>query len=184
MWEVTLDDVISNWQDQPKLIARELTDKYGEPTEINANIVVARTLVATSLVWIDNGPWKRTVLKNEEILHNFPRPHRDSLESVIDYRVPPESASDLARFNGSIIIDRTKGEMSARCESESMNILALNLAHDIITGKRSVEEAREEYSKQVMAYTQGQSSPYLEKLQFEVERGRAADPDEPVTRAA
>lgn len=56
--------------------------------------------------------------------------------------------------------------MSARCDMEAANFVALNLAHDVATGKRTVEEAREFYPKAVMAHMRKQSSPYAEKLQF------------------
>lgn len=39
--------------------------------------------------------------------------------------------SELVRFDGSVIIDRTAGEVAARCDMEAMNILTLNLVHDI-----------------------------------------------------
>ena len=34
--------------------------------------------------------------------HAFPAPHLDSVESVIDYRVPPEQFTPLAAFDGSV----------------------------------------------------------------------------------
>jgi hypothetical protein len=38
-----------------------------------------------------------------------------------------------------------KGEISACCGA-SMNFVAINLAYDIVTGKRPVQEARQEYT--------------------------------------
>lgn len=69
------------------------------------------------------------------------------MESVIDYHVPPDKADDLEAYDGSVLFDRTKGEMSARCDKEAANMVALNLADDIITGKRNIDEARQEYGK-------------------------------------
>jgi hypothetical protein len=40
---------------------------------------------------------------------------------VIDYRVPPEHFSPLAAFDGSVIVERTAGEVSARCHDEQAN---------------------------------------------------------------
>jgi hypothetical protein len=56
---------------------------------------------------------------------------------------------------------------------EEANFLALNLAHEIVTGKRSVEDARDFYPKAVMAHMQKQPSPYAEKLQFGPQRNTA-----------
>lgn len=73
--------------------------------------------------------------------HDFPAPHIDAVESFIDYQVPPERFSDLAEFDGSVVIERTAGEVSARCHDEQANSLALNLMHDIVTGKKTSEQA-------------------------------------------
>jgi hypothetical protein len=62
--------------------------------------------------------------------HDFPSHHTDFLEQFINYRVPVEMYSTLAEFDGSVIAERTKGELSARCGDTSMNFVALNLAHD------------------------------------------------------
>ncbi len=174
MQNLSADEVISNWLPEPKELASRLIEKYGQPNEMSTNM----------LVWYNNGPWKRTVLHNEELPHNSPKPHTDMLENVIDYQVPPKRASDLDMFDGSVIFDRTAGEMWARCDNEAMNMLALNLANDVITGKRSVEDARMEYGKQAMARMMGQSAPYTESLQFMVPHGGTADPDQPVVKAA
>lgn len=173
MAKPSVDEVIANWLDQPKRIARVMVDKYGEPSEISANI----------MIWYNNGPWKRTELRNEELNHNFPKPHKDSLKNIINYHVPPEKASDLEKFDGSLLFDRTKGEMSARCDMEAMNLLALNLANEIVMGKRSVDDARQEYGRQVMAFTQKQPAPYTEKLQFEPPKAGTEDTDTPVIKA-
>jgi hypothetical protein len=61
-----------------------------------------------------------------------------------------------------------------------MNYLALNLANDIVTGKRSVEDARAFYAKTAKAFKSGEKHPYTQRLQFKVERTGTADPDKPV----
>jgi hypothetical protein len=85
------------------------------------------------------------VLSKDEVPHDFPAHHTDFLKQLIDYQVPVAMFSPLAEYDGSVIAERTKGELSARCGGTSMNFVAINLAHDIITGQRSVEEAREEH---------------------------------------
>lgn len=73
------------------------------------------------------GQWKRVVASKMFYQHDFPAPHIDAVESFIDYQVPPERFSDLAEFDGSVVIERTAGEVSARCHDEQANSLALNL---------------------------------------------------------
>ncbi len=91
---------------------------------------------------------------------------------------PREAFTDLAAFDGSVIPERTKGEISARCDMEPMNFLALNLAHEIITGKRSVDDARKTYAEVGTAFMSGDPSPYLEGLMFEPSSRGTADADE------
>jgi hypothetical protein len=55
---------------------------------------------------------------------------------VIDYRVPIKFFTLLAQFDGSVVAERTAGELSARCHDEEANNLALNLAHDIVVGQK------------------------------------------------
>jgi hypothetical protein len=58
-----------------------------------------------------------------------------------------------------------------------MNFVAINLAHDIVTGKRSVEEAREEYTRLYKAYKDGEKPPYTESFQFDLPKGDTKDRD-------
>src|SRR5690606_31622875 len=80
--------------------------------------------------------------------HHFPFPHYDSVESAIDYRCPIDKVNDIYRFDGSVIVNRTAGEVSARCQGEQSNFLALNLMHDIVMGTKTVEMARDYYVKE------------------------------------
>jgi hypothetical protein len=120
------------------------------------------------------------VITREEVPHNFPKPHNDVLEQFIDYHVPSDSADDLAAFDGSVIVERTKGELSARCDKEEMNFLALNLAHDVVSRRRSVDDARRGYTEKAMTWIMKRSHDegYTEGFQFEVPTEGTADPDE------
>lgn len=152
-----VEQVIADWKDQPRQVAMDMMQKYGAPQEVTEQ----------RLVWHDNGPWKRSELINEEIDHNFPMPHKDMLFQVVEYQVPADKFDELAQFDGSVIVDRTRGEIGARCDKEAANILALNLAHEVITGDRSVQEARKEYADQIVAMASGEPAPLTAELQFE-----------------
>jgi hypothetical protein len=56
--------------------------------------------------------------------------------------VPLNVFEALATFDGSVIPDRTRGELTAHCDHETTNILALNLSRDIIRGEKTAEQAR------------------------------------------
>lgn len=110
--------------------------------------------------------------------------HTDFLTQVIKYRVPPDKFDDIAKFDGSILLDRTKGEAAARCDSESANVLGLNMVHEIATGKRSWEDARRISQESTVAYNLGRSAPYAERVLFEVPESGTEDLDESVLSGA
>ncbi len=133
------------------------------------------------LMWRNNGPWKWTRISRETIPHSFPMPHPDLLEQAIDYRVPVDMFDDLARYDGSVMAERTKGELSARCDKEGANFLAINLANDIATGRRTVDDARAYYARAMMTFKQtNQMDPYMQRLQFQMPRQDSRDPDRAV----
>jgi len=110
----SLESIVSSWPSTARRAARAMISRYGPPAEVSAS----------RLVWNDNGPWKRTVVDRQEVLHNFPFPHVDVLEQVVTYRVPPDKFDDIAAFDGSLSAERTRGELSSRSETEEMNFLA------------------------------------------------------------
>jgi hypothetical protein len=132
------------------------------------------------LIWHNVGPWKRMVATRAFYEHHFPAPHIDAVESSIDYRVPVDMFGPLAEFDGSVILERTAGEVSARCHDEQANLLALNLMHDLVTGTKDVDEARSYYAKEFLDARRNKPTPYMEKLHFQPEGGRTADPDQRV----
>lgn len=164
----SLARILDAWTDKPRQVADQMIQQYGEPHEATAS----------RLIWFNSGPWKRTIVYRDEVPHNFPKPHTDLLEQFIDLEVPVQAFSDLAAFDGSVIPERTKGEISARCDMEPMNFLALNLAYDIISGKRSVDDARKTYAEVATAFMSGDPSPYVEELTFDPPRAGTADADE------
>jgi hypothetical protein len=52
----------------------------------------------------------------------------------IDDRVPPGLARLILRFDASILVDRSGGEVAARCAAAAANVAGLNMAHDLVTG--------------------------------------------------
>jgi hypothetical protein len=172
MDQATVDKALANWNTKSQDLARTLINKYGQPQEATP----------MRLVWYNNGPWKRTELINEEVSHNFPKPHSDVLLQVVNYRVPADKADDLVQFDGSIIVDRTKGELGVRCDSEESNFVALNLANDILMGKKTVNDARRFLSETVV---DAKHPEYQKSFLFDVKAVNQGDPDrEPASRAS
>ena len=170
----TWADRIASWPEASQNAAREMGQKYGSPDEATD----------THLVWLERGPWKRSILSREPVPHEWPEPHLDVLEQVIDFRVDPARIDDLARFDGSVMVERTKGELSARCGSERANFLAINLARDVATAKRTVEDARAFYEEAMAGPTTGEKAQYMAQLMFDEVTTETADPDSAASEAA
>jgi hypothetical protein len=166
-----VETIISQWKEKPRKVAEKTIRKYGSPHEVSTN----------RLIWHRSGPWKFTEVVNEEITHNFPKPHADVLRQGIALDVPVAKFSELAAYDGSVIVERTKGEISARCDQEEMNFLAINLANDIIQGKLTVEDARKQYAQTAAQFMKGERPAYTTGLQFlRPVSDEAGDPDKPM----
>lgn len=160
--------MIAGWPASSRMAAMDMMEKYGPPN----------AATPTMLMWMDNGPWKWTKISNMEVPHNFPMPHPDVLQQAIDYQAPVDMFDDLARYDGSVMLERTKGEMSARCDKEGANFLALNLANDVATGKRSVEDARAYYTNAMKTFKETKRmDPYMQGFRFQVSDRMMGDPD-------
>jgi hypothetical protein len=51
------------------------------------------------LFWRRNGPWKRTELTSDTVVHHWPVPHTDFLTQYSDYRVLPEMSHLIVMFD-------------------------------------------------------------------------------------
>lgn len=166
---MTVTALVATWPPKQRETVAMMTAKYGEPSVSGDRM----------LVWYRTGPFVTTAIARDDIPHNFPMAHVDYLTQTVKHRVPADKLDDLFEYDGSVWYHRTRGELSAQCDVEEMNYLALNLAHDVIMGKRTAADARAFYAKTAMAFKQGdKSSPYVKGLMFTPEPN-AADPDRP-----
>jgi hypothetical protein len=160
-------EFVKDWPEESKKVVETMLNKYGPPTGFDKD----------KLIWGHNQEvLKRSIVVREPIDHNFPKPHADVLQQFVEYKIDPKKADEVLSFNGSIILDRTRGEMSARCDSEEMNVLAMNLAHEIMEGNMSAEEAKKQYAESAATFMQeGQANKYMAQINFSQED--AASPD-------
>lgn len=161
--------VIKDWPEDARTVTAALITKYGPADEVTPTLVT----------WHNRGPWKKIAASKVATPHNFPFPHGDIVENFTEYEVPIDAFSKLARFDGSVTVSRTRGLLSARCHDEEANHLAVNLAHDIITGKTDVEHARQTYVDTMLAFREKKPTPYMTDLQFKPQPN-AGDPDTPL----
>jgi hypothetical protein len=162
-----INDDMNGWSTASRIAVQAMKKKYGEPQEKTASM----------MMWKNNGPWKKTVVYAKEFKHDFPMPHTDVMQQWVDYQVPEEKFTDLAKFDGSVVCNRTNGEISARCDKEEANFLALNLANDIIKGKTDVNSARDSYAKNIQEMVNGGKPDYTQKLQFTPDMTGTTDTD-------
>lgn len=163
---LTPESIIQGWPEVPRDIARVMIAKYGEPERFTAD----------DLVWRDNGAWRQSVVYRSTRPDFIETRDTDYLQQTISYQVPEDKIADLRLFDKSIQVDRAKAEISSWSQSEPMNYLALNLAEEIITGKRTVDDARDFYSKMQELSQSGKSSPYLNGLMFSTEKSGLSEP--------
>ena len=97
---------LTGWPERPTLAVKEMTAKYGAPLEVSSE----------AMIWHNAGPYKRIMVTKKEIPHDFPAPHMDFLEHTISYNVPIDKIDDLVAYDASMTINKTQGEMSARCD--------------------------------------------------------------------
>ncbi|HTC45540.1 MAG TPA: hypothetical protein VK696_10860 [Steroidobacteraceae bacterium] len=161
---------LPGWPVERQVLAAHLVSRYGNPQEMTAE----------SLTWHDNGPWKRTVLYKEGDLHNFPLPHRDVLWQTLNYKVPANKVAALLSYDGSILIDRTRGEVTVHCDSEEENTLIFNIANTIVTGENTVEQAMAYHGQVVEGMRIHEPEEYPQKLLFKSPKSNAttAEPGE------
>ena len=160
-------DITKDWPKPSQAAAQEMLRAYGPPAEATP----------TMLAWQGNGPWLRTVVRKTPVEHDFPAKHMDVLEQVVEYRVPLNFFTPLATFNGSVVPSRTRGELSAQGDREAANILALNLADDIVQGRAKPDQARTAMAAGVRDLDAGRTPEAAAKLHILRQQGDTSDPD-------
>lgn len=164
-----MDKLTQGWPAASREAIKFMTDKYGPPAAVTSDVAI----------WGKAGIWKRTLVFRTEVPHRFPKPHTDVMQQWIDYKAPSSMYDELAMYDGSVVLERTSGEISARCDKEAANFLALNLADEIVKGKATVEQARKKYGEQIKAMMAKKPAPMTEKLLFTV-AGNTRDQDKPL----
>lgn len=169
----TPESTIAGWPSLPQTTARLLIAKYGEPNTFDDG----------SLVWYDNGEWRKTVVYRKAPESFMGLHSRDILQQTVAYAVPDAKIGDLKAFDDRIKYDKASGEISAISENENLNFLALNLADEIVADRRSPQEARDFYRKTTKLAQSGKSSAYTQGLLFRpIQKPRLTPGEEPAPR--
>jgi hypothetical protein len=140
---------IASWPEFSAAVARITMAKYGPPD----------TLGSGQMAWYGRAPWKRIIV-NEDL-------RRGPLEQTISFSLNADTAKELRDFGRGVTGDVDDSELSARSDSEALNILALNLADDIATGGKNPASARAFYDRARELAVSGKSTGYTAKLLFD-----------------
>ncbi len=146
----------NGWPQSSTAAAAEMIRKHGEPIERTDN----------SLIWRNVPPFERIIVNKVVHSSRYPVLHQNAVDHVVTYKVPKDMVDEVRQFNADVIVDARKGEMTASGENENMNILTLNMAHEVAMGKLSPEEARIEFGNQSLNLLNGQKTAYTQSLNF------------------
>lgn len=157
-------NLASGWPESSVIAAKEIISKYGEPTETTS----------TMLIWRNVAPFREIIVHRNVYPHQFPLLHKNAVEHKVDYKAPSSNkVGEVWEYNGAVTLDRNRGQMSVVGENEAMNILSLNLAHEILTGERSYESARIKYGQETLDFLNGRRTNYTQSLKFGNQRNTA-----------
>jgi hypothetical protein len=148
--------VADGWSDTSALAARRLIEQYGAPDEVRSD----------RMVWRGNGPWRRTVVRDVRppLIEGA---DLGVVEQTIVLPLAPGQAADVSAIDGRVTFDARTAELTARADREELNFLRLNLADDVADGRRTVEDARREYARNVSLEQSGRSMPDMHGLRFD-----------------
>ncbi|UPT74732.1 MAG: hypothetical protein M0D55_03130 [Elusimicrobiota bacterium] len=149
-------EVADRWSPPSAAAAKRLIELYGPPDDAQLN----------RLTWNRKGPWLRTAVWNRPQVYRSPRDF-DLVEQTVRYPVSREKAAELVAFSGALLVDVAKGEMSSRASREEVNFLNLNLADEVVRGRKTVDEARVAYKRILELTAAGKSSAYVGGLRFD-----------------
>lgn len=151
----TAGALAEHWSPPSADAARRLIDLYGAPDDA----------VPNKLTWHGKGPWRRIVVWNRPRVYRSPRDF-DLIMQTVKYPVTREQAAELVAFSGALVVNVDGGELSSRGSREEVNYLNLNLADEVLRGRKTVEEAQLVYRRVLDLTAAGKSSPYVSGLRF------------------
>ncbi len=99
--------------------------------------------------------WQSILLIDEAWIHNSPEPHYDFLYTCYRHEVPKNKLCDVIGVSDSIIYDKLKHELTARCHFMGADIATLALAVKVSNGEMSLNEAKKNYGPYIMSTMPG-----------------------------
>ena len=105
-----------------------------------------------SVIWKDIAGFDTTWVLDEQIKHTHPIDHIDFVYSTLKIPgIKPEHVCIISQATGSIFIDMLKQEATARCHYLVKNAVSLGFVQDVVAGKITMENSREEYGRRILS---------------------------------
>jgi hypothetical protein len=145
-------NTISIWPDDSQLLAKRMLDELGSPEEVMPHYVT----------WLGRKPFNTITVYADRASSNQP----GILLQTVSYRVPVGKWRALSTFGHGVTYDVVFNELVAVSDSPETNLLSMNLADEVIQGRRDAEDARSVYDKTLTRSYAGRSSFYMSGLQF------------------
>lgn len=146
-------NLIIHWPKESRALAGAMLEKYGAPDEA----------LSSQLSWRDRRPWTKVVVFRDPDAGGR---SAHLLEAVAYGEVHLDRWRELAALGRGAAYDPVTHELVARTDAEATNYLSLNLADEVIRGRRSAAEARDFYDAASNLSLYGKSSPYMTGLLF------------------
>ena len=116
----------------------DLIKKYGNPDVID-------TRSGGQAVWyrrsLQNTPYQRIEIRDEQIPHDKPEPHVDFLYSSYKIEVPDHLIPGLHKISESILYDPLNKTITARCNDMKANIVTHWIVKNYTQGTLLIDEA-------------------------------------------
>ncbi|MFI5361027.1 MAG: hypothetical protein ACHQ49_03565 [Elusimicrobiota bacterium] len=146
---------LAQWGDYSASAGHLLMAEYGVPDEVHYE----------RLVWNNNAPWRRTVVRDVRPSY-VEGDELGVIEQTIDAALTPAQAQAVAAYDGRVRYDPRAAELTSRSDREAVNILRLNVAGDVATERMTGEQARAYGAKVLDLEASGRTEPDLLTLRF------------------
>ncbi len=144
---------LAPWPEASRLLARKLISSYGAPDEAMPHY----------LSWNGRAPFNAITVYANRVSSN----QDGILLQSVGYRVPVGKWRALNAFGHGVSYDVILNELVACSDGEETNLLALNLADEVIQGRLGPGEARALFDRTLARSYAGKGSRYLDGLTFD-----------------
>lgn len=125
----------------PKETVTQYILNFGLPYDVGKDRATWNNIAGFDTTWV----------LDEQIKHTHPIDHIDFVYSTLKIPgIKPEHVCIISQATGSIFIDMLKQEATARCHYLVKNAVSLGFVQDVVDGKITKEQSRDEYGKRIL----------------------------------